>query len=105
MAYEVLNKTLDEAIRIIKSYGSINIDEEKNIKIGKMVLPKIYLGNQIISGDLTVVNSISSQLDCICSFLQVRPEGLVRIRRILWIVPGNPSLVPLLIIITQSVSV
>jgi chemotaxis signal transduction protein len=79
MNREELNKALDNALGIINSFGPLRINKSENIIIGKYNLFKAYAGNQLISGDFTIVKEIENKLGFLSTFAYLIPEGLVRI--------------------------
>lgn len=79
MAHEELNKVLDNALEIINLFGPIRISDSEKINIGKYYLAKAYAGNQLISGDFTIVKEIEDRLGYLSTFSYIIPEGLVRI--------------------------
>jgi chemotaxis signal transduction protein len=89
MAKEELIKALDNALEIIKTYGPLRIDDSEKRTIGKYSLSKAYAGNQLISGDFTIVEEIKNVLGYLSTFSMVLPEGLVRVSTSLKDQSGN----------------
>jgi purine-binding chemotaxis protein CheW len=89
MAKSKLDNILNEALKIIKSFGTINLSGNELVKIGDRSLPKIFFGPQNITGDFTIIDKITSKLNCPCSFMYIAPEGLIRMSTSLKDSAGN----------------
>ena len=76
---EVLGVKLKEAEDILKSYGSRFLPTGNLKKIGEYPLQEMLIGEEIVTGNFSVVDEISKKIKCSVTLMQPSDDCLVRV--------------------------
>lgn len=76
---EVLGVKLKEAEDILKSYGNRFLPTGNLKKIGEYPLQEMLIGEEIVTGNFSVVDEISKKIKCSVTLMQPSDDCLVRV--------------------------
>lgn len=76
---EVLGVKLKEAEEILKSYGNRFLPTGNLKKIGEYPLQEMLIGEEIVTGNFSVVDEISKKIKCSVTLMQPSDDCLVRV--------------------------
>jgi methyl-accepting chemotaxis protein len=76
---EVLAMKLQEAEEILKSYGNRFLPTGNLKKIGEYPLQEMLIGEEIVTGNFSVVDEISKKIKCSVTLMQPSDDCLVRV--------------------------
>lgn len=76
---EVLSVKLKEAEEILASYGSRFLPTGNLKKIGEYPLQEMLIGDEIVTGNFSVVDEISKKIKCSVTLMQPSDDCLVRV--------------------------
>lgn len=76
---EVLSVKLQEAEDILKSYGNRFLPTGNLKKVGEYPLQEMLLGEEIVTGNFSVVDEISKKIKCSVTLMQPSDDCLVRV--------------------------
>ena len=70
---------LDSAEKLLYSFGNVNIDNTKSIKVGDYYLPVLYVGSQMLSLDTKIVDAIHKSTGSTASIFLLNKNKLIRV--------------------------